>query len=314
MSSTPIHDQQTVTRAGYSSASVPSDMQRQLETNLQLHGAVAIQDDLVSDVFISIKKLQTAGVRFWILTGDKADTAEAIALTAGVIDPSQELVRLTAANLLITPSQSLRDTLLEVLTEYSESNSHNSILVDESVMDVVFEETPSESTEAQAVITDVPSLKQLFLGCLCSSQSVIIARMRKDQKQAITMQLKEYGKLVGFKDQSYGKTSQSIHVLCVGDGANDIGMIRESDIGIGIKGKEGLQAYNNCDVGLPSFRYISKLLFVHGKSNEMRLQTLILYFLYKNTLLSIITLLLSYITVFSGLKVMPSWGIDFYNT
>ena len=49
-------------------------------------------------------------------------------------------------------------------------------------------------------------------------------------------------------------------MLCVGDGANDIGMIRESDIGIGIKGKEGLQAYNNCDVGLPSFRYISKLL------------------------------------------------------
>ena len=84
MSSAPIHDQETVTRAGYSS-SVPRDMHRQLETNLQLHGAVAIQDDLVSDVFISIKKLQTAGVRFWILTGDKADTAEAIALAAGVI-------------------------------------------------------------------------------------------------------------------------------------------------------------------------------------------------------------------------------------
>ena len=197
MSSAPIHDQETVTRAGYSS-SVPSDMQRQLETNLQLHGAVAIQDDLVSDVFISIKKLQTAGVRFWILTGDKADTAEAIALAAGVIDPSQELVRLTAANLLTSSSQSLRDTLLEVLTEYSESNSHNSILVDESVMDVVFEDGPSESAEAQGVNTDAPSLKRLFLGCLCSSQSVIIARMRKDQKQALTMQLKEYGKLVGF--------------------------------------------------------------------------------------------------------------------
>lgn len=43
-------------------------------------------------------------------------------------------------------------------------------------------------------------------------------------------------------------------MLCVGDGANDIGMIRESDIGIGIKGKEGLQAYNNCDVG---FAFVS---------------------------------------------------------
>ena len=128
--------------------------------------------------------------------------------------------------------------------------------------------------------------------------------MRKDQKQQVTLQLKEYGK----------QSNQSIHVLCVGDGANDIGMIRESDIGVGIKGKEGLQAYNNCDVGLPSFRCMSKLLFVHGKSNEMRLQTLVLYFLYKNTLLSMITLLLSYLTAFSGLKVMPSWGIDFYNT
>ena len=65
-------------------------------------------------------------------------------------------------------------------------------------MDVVFEDGPSESAEAQGVNTDAPSLKRLFLGCLCSSQSVIIARMRKDQKQAITMQLKEYGKLVGF--------------------------------------------------------------------------------------------------------------------
>lgn len=282
--------------------------------NLHLQGAVAIQDDLVSDVFISVKKLQTAGVRFWILTGDKADTAEAIALTAGVIDPSQELLRLTATNLLTDSSRSLYDTLLEVLKDYSERNSHNSILVDESVMDVVFKDSHSDSEESQDVITEPPSLRQLFLGCLCSSQSVIIARMRKDQKQIITMQLREYGKMVRLSELNNIKTSQSIHVLCVGDGANDIGMIRESDIGIGIKGKEGLQAYNNCDVGLPSFRYMSKLLFVHGKSNEMRLQTLILYFLYKNTLLSIITLLLSYITVFSGLKVMPSWGIDFYNT
>lgn len=198
MSHEPRNDQQTVTSAGYSSASIPNDMQRQLESNLQLQGAVAIQDDLVSDVFISIKKLQTAGIRFWILTGDKADTAEAIALTAGVIDPSKDLVRLTAANLVTTSSQSLGDTLKSVLKEYSESNSHNSILVDESVMDVVFGDVRSESTEDPETTTEGPSLKQLFLGCLCNSQSVIIARMRKDQKQAITMELKEYGKLVGF--------------------------------------------------------------------------------------------------------------------
>ena len=100
----------------------------------------------------------------------------------------------------------------------------------------------------------------------------------------------------------------------MGDGANDIGMIRESDIGVGIKGKEGLQAYNNCDVGLPSFRCMSKLLFVHGKSNEMRLQTLVLYFLYKNTLLSMITLLLSYLlsAVVVGVLVRAMTADGFY--
>ena len=98
--------------------------------------------------------------------------------------------------------------------------------------------------------------------------------MRKDQKQCITSTLKKYGK----------KANKNIHILCIGDGANDIGMIRESDIGIGIKGKEGLQAFTNCDIGIPSFTCINKLLFVHGKNNEIRLQTLILYFLYKEFL------------------------------
>ena len=189
---------------------------------------------------------------------------------------------------------SLAERVAHVLTEWEERGVAASILVDEFVLDAVFG-SDAESDE---------ELRTLFLRSLCSAQSVIIARMRKDQKQEIAHQLKEYGK----------KAAQRVRVLCVGDGANDIGMIGESDIGVGIKGKEGLQAFNNCDVGLPSFQSIGKLLLVHGKANEMRLQTLVLYFLYKNTLLSVVTLLLSYTTMFSGLKVMPSWGIDGYNT
>lgn len=184
--------------------------------------------------------------------------------------------------------------LTSLLTDYQERSIHDSILVDERVIDRVLKDSSAESN----------TLHSLFLQCLLKADSVIISRMRKDQKQLVTTTLKEYS------DSNH----KNIHILCVGDGANDIGMIRESDIGIGIKGKEGFQAFNNSDIGLPSFTCLTKLLFVHGKSNEMRLQTLILYFLYKNTFLSIITLLLSYVTVFSGLKVMPSWGIDFYNT
>lgn len=172
-------------------------------------------------------------------------------------------------------------------------------MVDEGIIDRVLTEPSIDSIEPS-----IEQLQTLFFDCLCNAEAVIISRMRKDQKQQITFKLKEYSKC----------TKQTIHILCIGDGANDMGMLRESDIGIGIKGKEGLQAFNNCDIGIPSFSCLTKLLFVHGKNNEMRLQNLILYFLYKNTLLSLVILLLSYLTVFSGLKVLPSWGIDFYNT
>lgn len=69
-------------QAGHTSVAVPAEAQERLEQGLALQGAVAIQDDLVKDVCLSVRRLQAAGIRFWILTGDKPDTAEAIAVRA----------------------------------------------------------------------------------------------------------------------------------------------------------------------------------------------------------------------------------------
>ena len=206
-----------------------------------------------------------------------------------MIDISKELVHLS-----IDASNELpfAERIVPTLEELQTRSESPSLLIDGNLIDKVFQQ-------------DNESVTSLFLKCLCDAPSVIIARMRKDQKQLISQKLKEYGKQGG---------KQIVHVLCVGDGANDMGMIRESDVGVGIKGKEGLQAFNNADVSIPSFQAMTKLLFVHGKSNENRLQVLVLYFLYKNTLLSILTLILSYLSMFSGIKLMPSWGVDFFNT
>ena len=130
--------EQTLLSAGSSASSVPESLQRQLEADQRLEGAIAIQDDLAADVFISIRKLQAAGIRFWILTGDKADTAEAIAFAAGVVHPTQHLVRLTARSLQAVGS--LACALRETLESLSEEDSY-SVLVDEFVMDCVFRES-----------------------------------------------------------------------------------------------------------------------------------------------------------------------------
>ena len=67
-----------------------------------------------------------------------------------------------------------------------------------------------------------------------------------------------------------------------GDGANDVSMIQAANVGIGLSGEEGMQAVMSSDYAIAQFRYLKKLLLVHGHWNYQRLASLILYFFYKN--------------------------------
>ena len=52
--------------------------------------------------------------------------------------------------------------------------------------------------------------------------------------------------------------------LAIGDGANDVSMIQAADVGVGISGEEGLQAVNSSDYAIAQFRFLKRLLLVHG--------------------------------------------------
>ena len=71
-------------------------------------------------------------------------------------------------------------------------------------------------------------------------------------------------------------------LLAVGDGANDVSMIQAAHVGVGISGVEGLQAARSADVAIGQFRYLRKLLLVHGAWSYQRISKLILYSFYKN--------------------------------
>ena len=64
--------------------------------------------------------------------------------------------------------------------------------------------------------------------------------------------------------------------LAIGDGANDVSMIQAAHVGVGISGVEGLQAARSSDVAISQFRYLKKLLLVHGAWSYRRLSKLIL--------------------------------------
>ena len=71
-------------------------------------------------------------------------------------------------------------------------------------------------------------------------------------------------------------------LLAIGDGANDVSMIQAAHVGVGISGVEGLQAARSADVAIAQFRFLRKLLLVHGAWSYQRISKVILYSFYKN--------------------------------
>ena len=69
--------------------------------------------------------------------------------------------------------------------------------------------------------------------------------------------------------------------LAIGDGANDCSMIQEAHVGCGIMGKEGRQAVRTSDYAFHRFRYLKRVLLVHGHYYYLRLSTVVQYFFYK---------------------------------
>lgn len=74
----------------------------------------------------------------------------------------------------------------------------------------------------------------------------------------------------------------------IGDGANDVSMIREAHVGLGIVGKEGRQAALCADYSFTNFSMLKKLILVHGHFFTYRFSLLVLYFFYKNLVFMLI--------------------------
>ncbi|KAE8657497.1 hypothetical protein F3Y22_tig00116994pilonHSYRG00066 [Hibiscus syriacus] len=60
------------------------------------------------------------------------------------------------------------------------------------------------------------------------------------------------------------KISKARNREAIGDGANDVGMIQEADIGVGISGVEGMQAVMASDFSAAQICLLERLLVVHG--------------------------------------------------
>ena len=101
--------------------------------------------------------------------------------------------------------------------------------------------------------------------------------------------------------------------LAIGDGANDVNMIQQAHVGVGIQGKEGQQAARTADYAIGQFQFLKPLMFQHGRESYRRISFLILYNFYKNVLYIIVQFMFGYNSLFSGQTLYEKYIYQMYN-
>lgn len=101
--------------------------------------------------------------------------------------------------------------------------------------------------------------------------------------------------------------------LAIGDGANDVAMILKAHVGIGIAGREGMQAARSSDYAISKFKFLKPLLFVHGAEAYRKISFLVCYNFYKNVLYVIVQYYFGFYSVFSGQTLYEPWLYQLYN-
>lgn len=245
-------------------------LQNELESELELLGATAIEDRLQDGVAEAMEQLAKAGICIWVLTGDMEETAINIGYACRLLNNDMQRHVINSATYR-TKGSILRQLDKVFHSIYDDDNA------DESA-DGAAAPTPTQTRSVEhALVIDggclnliledpLYNLHLLRVSLLC--RVVIACRVSPQQKA----QLVELVKL----------NVHDSHTLSIGDGANDVPMIQSAHIGIGISGQEGMQAVNSSDYALGQFRFLSTLLLVHGRWNYDRVAALTVYTFYKN--------------------------------
>uniref|UniRef100_A0A8C6YD31 Phospholipid-transporting ATPase n=1 Tax=Naja naja TaxID=35670 RepID=A0A8C6YD31_NAJNA len=239
-----------------------------IEKDMRLIGSTAVEDKLQDFAAETIEALHAAGMKIWVLTGDKLETAQATCYASRLFHTNTELLLLTAKT--VEEGDRKMEQLHELLMEYHKklvtdvppgknwvSSSDYGLVIEGATLSLIM--NPSQDSSFS-------HYKSIFLQICLKCTAILCCRMAPLQKAQIVRMVKN--------------SKGSPITLAVGDGANDVSMILEAHVGI--KGKEGRQAARNSDYAIPKFKHLKRLLLAHGHLYYVRISHLVQYFFYKN--------------------------------
>ncbi|NWR39145.1 AT8B1 ATPase, partial [Tachuris rubrigastra] len=312
----------------------------EIEKNLILLGATAIEDKLQDGVPETISRLSKADIKIWVLTGDKKETAENIGFSCELLteetaicygEDTRQVV--PGSPVIVSPSLSsaLLQTRMENQRNRAGSSTHSSLRMNEPFfqgskdraliitgswlneillekkkkkkkLKLKFPRTAEEKKKHAEKRRRAEAYKEQqqknFVDLACECRAVICCRVTPKQKAMVVELVQKYKKAV---------------TLAIGDGANDVNMIKTAHIGVGISGQEGMQAVMSSDYSFGQFRYLQRLLLVHGRWSYIRMCKFLRYFFYKNFAFTLVHIWYSFFNGFSAQTAYEDWFITLYN-
>jgi len=275
-----------------------SKVYKTIEKDLFLLGATIVEDKLQDLVPETIRDLRLANIKIWMLTGDKMNTAYNIGLSCNLI--SKKMKTFSICGIEKKKGENLedinKDERTQIIFDFAKEfegfkNQFNSmqklsfgILVDEKALLTIDEDLDSQ---------------RIFLGIAKDAEAVICCRVSPLQKSQVVKMMKKF--------------DESGITLAIGDGGNDVPMIMEAHIGVGIYGEEGLRAVQSSDYAMGEFKILRELLFSHGRMNYVRNSECIQYFFFKNFVQTFNHFIYGFYCNFTGQTIIDDWYITLYN-
>ncbi|KAJ0426464.1 hypothetical protein BJY00DRAFT_88882 [Aspergillus carlsbadensis] len=253
---------------------------QQIEEQLELTGATAIEDKLQTGVPEAIDKLRRANIKLWMLTGDKRETAINVGHSCRLVKDYSTLM------ILDQEMGNVEQSIAKLTSDITNKTvAHSVVVVDGQTLSMIESEG---------------NLRAHFFRLTILVDSVICCRASPKQK--------------AFLVKSIRRQVKDSVTLAIGDGANDIAMIQEAHVGIGITGKEGLQAARISDYSIAQFRFLLKLLLVHGRWNYMRACKYTLGTFWKEILFYLTQALYQRWNGYTGTSLYEPWSLSMFNT
>jgi len=182
-----------------------------LENNMDFLCVTGVEDLLQDEVATTIDNLRNAGMKVWMLTGDKVETATCISISAGIKSKNQKLFTIRYDDLSDYDDRDNTQKKIQKLKELFEE--YNKKIITDPHLFII---------DGDSLDLALNHCEEEFFKTSMQALSVVCCRCSPTQKRIIVKTIKKY---------------TTARTAAVGDRGNDVAMIQDADVGIGIVGK-----------------------------------------------------------------------------